>query len=79
MDTPAALKYSHHMIVHKCKAPAGRTDEQFFERFLNKPGGECYVGSKYIPSMADCESSVFLWALGGKVSISKEKTRCVSD
>lgn len=67
LDTAGALKHTHHFIVHKCRAPADSTDEETFERFIGQPGGECYVGSRDVP-MSYCESYLFLWAVGGKVT-----------
>lgn len=67
LDTPEALKHTHHFIVHKCRAPAGSTDEEYFERFIDQPGDNCYLGSRDVP-MSDCESYLFLWAVGGKVT-----------
>ncbi|KAJ6644163.1 DBH-like monooxygenase protein 1 like [Pseudolycoriella hygida] len=71
LDTPDALKYTHHFIVHKCRAPEGSTDEETFEHYLNRTGDECYGGVRDVP-MDYCESYLFLWAVGGKMVLYPE-------
>lgn len=66
MDTPESLKYTHHFIVHQCRAPVGSTDEETFEHLVDQPGGDCYGATSGIP-IEYCRTYLFVWAVGGKV------------
>ncbi|KAG4066822.1 hypothetical protein HA402_012889 [Bradysia odoriphaga] len=73
LETPEALKYTHHFIVHKCRAPTGSTDEEYFEKYIDQPGDNCYEGSRNVPT-SDCETYLFLWAVGGKPVVFPDHT-----
>jgi len=67
-DSPEALRHTHHFIIHSCTAPQGSTDEETFERFIGRAGGECYKGSPDVP-IEHCGNSMFIWAAGGKTVV----------
>lgn len=67
LDTPLALRHTHHFTIYRCSAPEGSTDEEFFERFVGHPGDECYSGSPEVPKEY-CQGFLYIWAAGGKVS-----------
>lgn len=65
LETPAAVKHVHHMIIRQCIAPDGSTDEEYFERFVDRIGDDCRENTR-MPFL-ECRAYLFAWSAGGKV------------
>lgn len=59
-------------MLYTCDPPAGQTTE-FFEQYLNHPGGECFAQNPDIPSPY-CKSVLYIWAVGGEMLVLPEMT-----
>jgi len=60
-----SIKHTHHLVLHKCTAPTGTKPEDFFEQYVNHPGGECYTDRPEVPTEY-CQSVLYIWAVGGE-------------
>lgn len=66
----ASRKHAHHLLLHKCNAPRGRSPRQMFDSYLHDhhPGQECLrVKSPTGPMPTEyCTEFYQSWAVGGR-------------
>lgn len=59
-------------MLYNCEPPAGQTTD-YFEQFLDHPGGECFEQNPVIPAPY-CKSVLYIWAVGGEMLVLPEMT-----
>lgn len=72
LTSQQSIKHTHHLVLHSCEPPAGQTTE-FFEQFLNHPGGECLEENPVIP-VSYCRPALYIYAIGGGMYVLPEMT-----
>lgn len=72
LTSDLAIKHTHHLVLHTCTPPPGESTD-YFEQFLDHPGGECFAQNPVIPSPY-CKNLLYIWAVGGEMLILPEMT-----
>lgn len=65
-----SINHLHHIVLYTCTPPAGESTD-YFEQYLNHPGGDCLEENPVIPK-SYCTNYLYVWAVGGEMMVLPE-------
>lgn len=69
METPEALKYTHHFNVYVCKAPVDQEADELFGPLVGRDATDCWNRTDIGLVRGYCTLSLYAWSFGGRVNI----------